>query len=67
MRVGRDGGDEGAVLVAAGGDGDGDLAAEGVVVMLVGAGEGTVLDDGGEVAGAVFDFGIVVLDEGGEG
>ena len=30
--------------------------------MLVGAGEGAELDDEGEVAGAVDDFGIVVLD-----
>ena len=63
---GRDGGDEGAVLVAAGGIGDGYLAAEGVVVMLVGAGEGAVFDDGGEVARAIFYFGIVVLDVGRE-
>ena len=63
---GRDGGDEGAVLIAAGGDGDGDLAAEGVVVMFVGAGEGAELDARGEVAGAIFYFGIVVLDVGRE-
>ena len=63
---GRVGGDEGAVFVAAGRHGDDELAAEGVVVMLVGTGEGAELDDGGEVTGAVFYFGIVVLDVGRE-
>jgi hypothetical protein len=62
----RDGGDEGAVFVAAGGEGEDCLAAEGVVVLLVGAGEGAELDGGGEVPGAVFDFGVVVVDVGGE-
>jgi hypothetical protein len=60
------GGDEGAVFVAAGGDGDDELAAEGVVVMLVGTGERAELDDGSEVAGSVLYLGIVVLDVGRE-
>jgi len=63
---GDDGGDEGSVFVAAGGDGELDLAAERVVVFLVGAGEGAELDDGVEVTGAVFDLGVVVLDVGGK-
>ncbi len=58
------GGNEGSGFVAAGGDGDDELAAERVVVMLVGAGEGAELDDSGEVAGSVLYFGSVVLDVG---